>query len=169
MLAGPLPDYPFAGGGYDRLSEHRRDQDFLDAAWGDPSSRVVVMRGQELAAGPDGSGLRLSSPQDAPPGQRMLLGSLSGVVHFLVLVDECRERWRVRGSAQPGVVVRPRPRGAGCPCGRPGRLAPTAPTVLRLRYPHGRGGRRCIPPLSGLLDPALPENRSRRDHAGGRR
>jgi NAD+ diphosphatase len=88
MLAGPLPDYPFAGGGYDRLAEHRRDEDFLEAAWGDPGSRVVVMRGQELAAEPDGSGLRLSSPQEAPPGQRMLLGSLGGVVHFLVLVDD---------------------------------------------------------------------------------
>jgi NAD+ diphosphatase len=88
MLAGPLPDYPFAGGGYDRLAERRRDEAFLAAAWEDQRSRVVVMRGQELAAQPDGAGLRRLSPQEAPAGQRMLLGALDGIVHFLVLVDE---------------------------------------------------------------------------------
>ena len=87
MLQGPLPDYPFARDGHDRLAERRGDVEFLRRAWGDRRSRVLVMRGQELAAGPDGSRLHLVPPDDAPSGERMLLGSIGDVVHFLVLDD----------------------------------------------------------------------------------
>jgi NAD+ diphosphatase len=89
MLAGPLPDYSFSGAvAHDRLGEHRRDEAFLTAAWDDERTRVVVMRGQELAV-EEGSGrLRLWSPRNAPDGPRMLLGSLDGAVYFMVLTDD---------------------------------------------------------------------------------
>jgi NAD+ diphosphatase len=88
MLAGPLPEYSFSAGEYDRLGERRRDEPFLSAAWNDERTRVVVMRGQELAVEPPDGRLRLVSPTQAPAGQVMLLGCVDGVVHFLVLVDE---------------------------------------------------------------------------------
>jgi NAD+ diphosphatase len=88
MLAGPLPDYPFSAAGHDRLAERRRDEAFLSRAWADDTSRVIVMRGQELAVEPGGESLRQVSPQAAPPGQRMLLGRLDEVVHFLLVADD---------------------------------------------------------------------------------
>ncbi|MBA2561186.1 MAG: NAD(+) diphosphatase [Propionibacteriales bacterium] len=89
MLDGPLPDYAFSRDGHDRLAERRRDERFLEAAWGDERSRVVVMRQHGLAVESGGRSLHLVSPQDAPAGQRMLLGSVGDIVHFLVLADEC--------------------------------------------------------------------------------
>ena len=89
MLAGPLPDYSFSSAvAHDRLGEHRRDKAFLAAAWDDERTRVVVMRGQELAVEAGSGLLRLWSPETAPPGQRMLLGSLDGAVYFTVLTDD---------------------------------------------------------------------------------
>lgn len=88
MLAGPLPDYPFSGGGYDRLAERRRDERFLEALWSDQQSRVVVLRGRELAVEVGAPGLRMTSPEEAPAGQRMLLGAVEDVVHFLVVMDD---------------------------------------------------------------------------------
>jgi NAD+ diphosphatase len=89
MLAGPLPDYAFSGAvAHDRLGERRRDEAFLAAVWADERTRVVIMRGQELAIEPKSRRLRLWSPMSAPAGERMLLGSLDGAVYFMVLTDD---------------------------------------------------------------------------------
>jgi NAD+ diphosphatase len=91
MLAGPLPDYAFSGAvAHDRLGERRRDEAFLAAAWDDERTRVVVMRGRELAVEAESGRLRHWSPQTAPAGERMLLGSLDGAVYFMVLTDDTR-------------------------------------------------------------------------------
>jgi NAD+ diphosphatase len=87
MLDRPLPHYPFARNGHDRLGNRRSDSDFLEQAWADSRSRVMVMRDQEMAVEPGGSALRFVAPADAPAGQRMLLGAVAGVVHFLLVVD----------------------------------------------------------------------------------
>jgi NAD+ diphosphatase len=89
MLAGPLPDYSFSGAvAHDRLGERRRDEHFLRATWHDEQTRVLVLRGRDLAVEPHNGRLRVLSPQTAPAGQRMLLGSLDGSVYYLVLVDD---------------------------------------------------------------------------------
>jgi NAD+ diphosphatase len=87
MPYGPLPDYSFSGEGHDRLAHKRSDHDFLEAAWRDPRSRVLVMLNSELAVEPDSDSLLLVAPSDAPAGERMLLGEVSGAVHFLVVAD----------------------------------------------------------------------------------
>ncbi len=80
-----LPSFPFRDMLHDRLGARRRDQRFLDAAWADPLTGVVVVRGTDLAASPDGSTLSWISPADAPPGERLLLGAADGVVRFALL------------------------------------------------------------------------------------
>jgi NAD+ diphosphatase len=85
MPYGPLPAYSFSGEGHDRLGERRSDEEFLAAAWSDDRTRVLVMRGLELAVEPEGRELRFVSPPEAPEGQRMLLGAVDDVVHFLIV------------------------------------------------------------------------------------
>jgi NAD+ diphosphatase len=82
-----LPEFAFKHAQHDRISDRRGDPEFLDAAWADPSTHVVVIRDLELAVNADGTGLATAAPQDAPPGQRMLLGKADGVVYFLVVED----------------------------------------------------------------------------------
>jgi NAD+ diphosphatase len=82
-----LPEFAFRHAGHDRIAERRDDTAFLDAAWTDPSSRVVVIRDLELAVADDGTSLDRLAPADAPPGERMLLGRTEGAVQFLVIAD----------------------------------------------------------------------------------
>ncbi len=85
MIAGPLPDYPFRRTSHDRLAERRTDAAFLSAAWKDPKTRVLVVQDGKLATDVTGDRLRFVSPDQAPPGDRLLLGSADGTVFFLVL------------------------------------------------------------------------------------
>lgn len=87
MRLGRLPDFPFRDSVHDRLAERRRDETFLEAAWADSASRVLVSRGGELSVDDDEATLRLVAPADAPLGDRLLLGKIDEVVHFLVLTD----------------------------------------------------------------------------------
>lgn len=87
-MADPLlPEFAFHGCAHDRMGHLRDDVESLAKAWADPATRVVVVRDLELATTPDGSGLRLLEPDDAPPGDRMLLGGADGVVYFLVIAS----------------------------------------------------------------------------------
>lgn len=82
----PLPQFPFSTAAHDRLADERRDQAFLEAAWDDESTRVLEARGSELATNPARDALRWVSPRDASAGERMLLGRVDEVLHFLVLI-----------------------------------------------------------------------------------
>ena len=86
MIDDPLPEFAFRRAGHDRLTDRRADQAFVDAAWADPATRVVVLRGGELAVTGDGSALATRKP---PPdsGPTMLLGRADGVVYFLLIED----------------------------------------------------------------------------------
>jgi len=72
-------------GTVDRVTERRNDADWLDAAWKDPGSRVLVVDdGKALVrdAG-DRVELVLVAPEQAPAGTRLLLGQdPGGVVYF---------------------------------------------------------------------------------------
>ncbi len=69
----------------DRVSHRRTDQAWLEAAWADEGTRVLVLdHGQALMrfAG-DGAALEFTSPKHAPEGVRFLLGmDNAGVAYF---------------------------------------------------------------------------------------
>jgi len=88
VLLDPLTGYPFGTASHDRLAERRDDQDFLDRAWADPASRVLVIRDGNLATELSGQSLPTIKPSDAPVGERLLLGQLDGEVYFVVIADE---------------------------------------------------------------------------------
>jgi NAD+ diphosphatase len=88
-----LADFPFRHSLHDRLGNHRSDADFVVARWADPGSRVLVLRGTDLAVTDDGARLAWIPPGQAPPGERLLLGGTGGLTHFAVLArghDESR-------------------------------------------------------------------------------
>ena len=65
----------------DRVTKRRTDQDWIDAAWKEPRTRVLVVhQGQALIRD---ESLVFLSPQDAPAGVRFLLGEdTDGTVYF---------------------------------------------------------------------------------------
>ncbi|MGI8577495.1 MAG: NAD(+) diphosphatase [Nocardioidaceae bacterium] len=87
VLPTSLAPFPFSTPAHDRLAYKRPDAAFLAAAWADQSTRVLEVRGSELATNAARDSLRWVSPRQAPPGARMLLGRANTVVHFAVLVD----------------------------------------------------------------------------------
>jgi NAD+ diphosphatase len=84
VSAGDLADYPFRRGHHDRLTDRRGDEAFLARVWQDPATRVLVAAGTELAVDETGR-LGWVGPGEAPSGERLLLGAVDGVTHFLVL------------------------------------------------------------------------------------
>jgi NAD+ diphosphatase len=82
-LTGPyaLGRLALARGTVDRVTTRRQDQDWIDAAWKDPRTRVLVVHeGQALVRD---DGLVFVAPEEAPAGIRFLLGEdHDGVVYF---------------------------------------------------------------------------------------
>src|SRR6185437_8150402 len=72
----PLDSLALSRGTVDRLTERRADPAWLDAAWAEPGTRVLVVSdGQALARIDDDQALLLFVPPDqAPAGSRFLLG-----------------------------------------------------------------------------------------------
>ena len=86
-----LDSLALSRGTVDRLTEKRADQEWLDAAWADPGTRVLVVSdGQALARIDDariddgGAALIFVPPDQAPEGTRFLLGQddADGTVYF---------------------------------------------------------------------------------------
>jgi len=72
-------------GTVDRVTHRRTDREWIDAAWKDPRTRVlIVWHGQALARLDDEQAeLRFVSPEEAPGGVRLLLGQdTDGTVYF---------------------------------------------------------------------------------------
>jgi NADH pyrophosphatase NudC (nudix superfamily) len=81
----PLDSLALSRGTVDRLTEKRTDQEWLDAAWADPGTRVLVVSdGQALARiDDDSAALIFVPPGHAPEGTRFLLGQdADGTVYF---------------------------------------------------------------------------------------
>ena len=71
---------------HDRTGLQRSDDAWLDQAWTDAKSRVLVIAGGRLPV-LDGR-LVWTAPADAPEGTQVLLGDADGVTHFAVLLAE---------------------------------------------------------------------------------
>jgi NAD+ diphosphatase len=77
----PLDNLALARGTVDRVTRRRTDQDWIDAAWKDPRTRVLVVADGHALVREDG--LVFVSPEEAPAGTRFLLGEdADGVVYF---------------------------------------------------------------------------------------
>ena len=76
MTAERLAALALARGTVDRVTEKRTNQDWLDAAWKDPATRVlVVFDGHALVRLDDEHAeLIFVPPAEAPAGTRLLLG-----------------------------------------------------------------------------------------------
>ncbi len=83
---GPLEWLALARGTLDRAGDRRSDDVFLDAAWSDPRTRVlVVWRGEVNAVVGDEPTVVLLAPGDAPSGDRYFLGvDGDGTAYFAV-------------------------------------------------------------------------------------
>ncbi len=83
--AAPLGELALARGTVDRMTARRTDQDWIDAAWKDPCSRLLVVNEGQAVVREVGDRVELIfvSPEEAPPGIRFLLGQDDdGVVYF---------------------------------------------------------------------------------------
>ncbi|MES9538364.1 NAD(+) diphosphatase [Actinomadura sp. NPDC000600] len=80
----PLEWLALARGTLDRVALNRRDEAWLDAAWADPRTRVLVVHeGRALVAFEPAPALVLVPPEQAPDGGRWLLGvDGDGVAYF---------------------------------------------------------------------------------------
>ena len=82
----PLDSLALSRGTVDRLTEQRTDRAWLDAAWADPGTRVLVVSdGQALARidDDDSAALVFVPPDQAPEGTRFVLGQdADGTVYF---------------------------------------------------------------------------------------
>ena len=72
-------------GTVDRVTHRRSDAEWLDAAWADPATRVLVVEAGQALVREDGDRMDLVfvAPRDAPDGVRLLLGQdADEVVYF---------------------------------------------------------------------------------------
>ena len=77
-----LGQLALARGTVDRVTARRTDKDWLDRAWKDPRTRVLVVEGGRALVREDAQ-LVFVSPEQAPAGTRFLLGEdAGGVVYF---------------------------------------------------------------------------------------
>lgn len=83
-LPGPLP---LARASVDRVAEHRLDQAWLDSSWRDTRTRVLLVGGGLFPVGDSGRELAFVRPEEAPGGERFLLGVADDVSYWAVLVD----------------------------------------------------------------------------------
>ncbi|TCO34263.1 NAD+ diphosphatase [Kribbella steppae] len=58
----------------DRAADRRRDEEWLEKAWGDPDTQVAVVAGDKLQVNPERTALKLVPPSEAPDGVRVFLG-----------------------------------------------------------------------------------------------
>jgi len=87
-VVGPAQErsHSFARSRHDRLAHRRDDPEWLDARWSDPDAAVLVVGADAVAM--DGDDLRRVPAAQAPPGERVLLGSVDDRTSLAVIVDQ---------------------------------------------------------------------------------
>jgi NAD+ diphosphatase len=91
-LAPTVADVPIpvlARSGHDRIAHRRTDVSWVDKAWQDEGSRVLVLAGNGTTRASSGASLDLLGPSEAgTDGVQVLLGEASGTVYFALLATE---------------------------------------------------------------------------------
>jgi NAD+ diphosphatase len=88
------PHVELAADPHDRVGERRADEAWLEAAWADPDTRVLVVAGTRVR--PVDEAVQWVSPAEATaPGSRVLLGERDGRVWFALVLDpgEADDDW----------------------------------------------------------------------------
>jgi NAD+ diphosphatase len=81
-----FPHVELAADPHDRVAERRADDAWLDRAWADPSTRVLVVAGSRMR--PLEGSVPWETTADAPEdGTRVLLGEREGRVWFALVLD----------------------------------------------------------------------------------
>ena len=97
MTDRTLPHLALSAHAHNRHGLLRTDQEWLDARWAEPTTRVLVMAGSRIR--PVGGAVEWVAPDEAPGhGTRVLLGEEDGAVRFALIVDPAeapgkREEW----------------------------------------------------------------------------
>ena len=88
---------------HERIGDRRTDDAWLAEKWADPTTRVLVLAGGRFPLTDDGAAVAWVSPDQAPDGDRVLLGERDGVVHFMVLARGVRapEEWGMLRTVGP--------------------------------------------------------------------
>ncbi len=81
-----FPHLELAAYPHDRVGEHRADDAWLEQAWADPETRVLVVAGSRVRP-VDGSVPWVPSCEVPDDGTRVLLGERDGRVWFALVVD----------------------------------------------------------------------------------
>jgi NAD+ diphosphatase len=101
---GPLGRLALSRETVDRATERRKDTAWLERAWADPGTRVLVVHdGRSLARDTgNGSELLLIPSAEAPEGTRFLLGvDDDGVAYFGVSGEPAADTLLARGNVPP--------------------------------------------------------------------
>jgi NAD+ diphosphatase len=89
---------------HDRLGNQRVDDDWVEARWRDPGTRVLLLHDSTVGVDEEVRAPRYVAPQDAGDGDRVLLGWESGTTYFAVLLREPPDAVRMAGLREIGVV-----------------------------------------------------------------
>jgi NAD+ diphosphatase len=81
-----FPHLDLAANAHDRAGERRVDEDWLDARWADPETRVLVVAGTRIRP-VDGAVPWLPPHEAAYDGRRVLLGERDGRTWFALIID----------------------------------------------------------------------------------
>jgi NAD+ diphosphatase len=82
-IAGPLS---LSRSTVDRAAHVREDEDWMNKAWADPATRVLLVGGGKVST--QERALRFRTPQEAPDGERYVLGVQDGVAYAAVHVPD---------------------------------------------------------------------------------
>jgi NAD+ diphosphatase len=96
---------------HDRLGNQRVDDAWIAARWEEATTRVMLLHRNTVAV--DGGGERpvYVAPQEAPDGDRILLGWEGGTTYFAMLLPEPPEGLRMAGLREIGAVLEDRDAG----------------------------------------------------------
>ena len=89
---------------HDRLGNQRVDDDWVEARWRDPGTRVLLLHDSTVGVDDEARAPRYFAPQDAGDGDRILLGWESGTTYFAVLLRDPPDGVRMAGLREIGVV-----------------------------------------------------------------
>jgi len=81
-----FPHLDLAANAHDRAGERRVDEEWLDARWADPETRVLLVAGTRIRP-VDGTVRWLAPAEASYDGRRVLLGERDGRTWFALLVD----------------------------------------------------------------------------------